>query len=63
MVSAPVDHFAEVDRAAIAQLAGPVAKLVAPVAHGVGVHPRQLLVARKDLAERCAGDTFRRQIE
>ena len=34
----PVDDFPEVDGTAVAQLTGPVAKLVAPIAHGKRIH-------------------------
>ena len=51
MLAAPVAYFAEVDRPAVAELAGPVAELVAAVAHGMGVHPREQLVAGEDFGE------------
>src|SRR5690606_23614273 len=48
----PVCHyFAEVGCAAIAELTGPGAELMAAVDHGEGLHARQLAIAGKDLEE------------
>jgi hypothetical protein len=46
-----VHRFAQRDRAAIAQLAGPMTELVAAVVRGVRLHARQQRVATEDTGE------------
>jgi len=50
-LAARVHHFPQRDRAPVAQLAGPVAELMAAVAGGVGVHAGEQRVAAKHLGE------------
>ena len=45
---APVDDLAQIDRAAVAELACPVAELVAAVARGIGVHAGEQPIAGED---------------
>ena len=52
MLTPAIDDFTQIDGAPIAQLTGPVAKLMTAIGHGKGVHAVQQPVTNKDLAKR-----------
>ncbi len=62
-LGALVDHLPQVDGAPVAQLTGPLAELVAAVAHRIRVHPGQQAVAGKHLGKVAGSAGFFRKIQ